>query len=61
MICEICGQWHNSLGEIFDCLEWAPEPYDEDGEIAMMRVLETNEVQRWETEQEEGMIAALWH
>ena len=36
-------------------------PYDEDGEIAMMRVLETNEVQRWETEQEEGMIAALWN
>lgn len=34
--------------------------HDEDGQIAMMRVLETNELQRWETEREEGMIAALW-
>jgi hypothetical protein len=36
--------------------EFFNAPYDEDGEIAMMRVLETDEVQRMETDYEERMV-----
>jgi hypothetical protein len=51
---------HNTVFEARQCEdEYYHVPYDEDGEQAMMRVLETNEVQRWETDREEQMVAAL--
>lgn len=52
---------HATVADARECEEAlnAPEIYDEDGQIAMMRVLETDERQRWETEQEEQMVLAL--
>ena len=52
---------HATVADARECEEAlnAPEVHDEDGQIAMMRVLETDEAQRMETEQEEQMVLSL--
>lgn len=64
MECDYCGCWHETISEATACME-AFDAYEEAAiraeEQAWSNVYERNEVQAWETEQEEGMIAALWN
>lgn len=52
---------HTTVDEARICEEeYYTTPYDEDGQIAMMRILETDEQQRYETEREEQMVLAIY-